>query len=579
MKRHLRSSWFKVLVVLVAALAGAWAVGAVRDKFEVAKMTEKMKTVCVGRMLIDLPEEARVDLYAARIDSFDIDTVEESADEFARRLAAREAEIQAKPDRFGGSKNMESVREVKTDSGLSGKIFVHSWSVTEGTRNKGLGTERYRYEGVALEGHVHGDGISFDITTDDYDPDRMENLPKLIAKLVGNRTGRIPTEPGFCIDRGYFRDPLTADQLEQVRMSARLPSLPDIAIEFETFAGTAPSEQGLLTRNKASHARESAAINLRFTNLRAAPRTIGSLTGDELVEQVLERNFAVIFAFQWEVLGTEDNVFVPELALTMVTGRSTDGPVCSSLSQPAALDLWDRISSTIRVRPTQTLKASMPDPPSLGSRAMAGETCSQTGWWECNEGGDGTRVHGGQRQYIRRGERMPQALLLPPQTLWEKIRGLQPSYEAKSRTPWRLVDRRSSRRFTPQVPLAQPGAPMLAATAVAPISTDAVELASVGSYAMTGNPCPASGWWRSHESGALDGTRWFAQTSLLPPATFAVPDRTFGRMSETPQVVQRRAIWQLVRLAEAGGSDVGAAPFTDPFNNHAAPDAPDASAT
>jgi hypothetical protein len=118
---------------------------------------------------------------------------------------------------------------------------------------------------------------------------------------------------------------------------------------------------------------------------------------------------------------------------------------------------------------------------------------------------------------------------------------------------------------------------MLAATAAARISTDAVEQTSVGAYAVTGNPCPASGWWRSHESCALDGTRWFAQTSLLPPATFAVPDRTFGKTSETPQVVQRRAIWQLVRLAEAGGSEVGVARVTDPFNNQ--PDDPDASAT
>jgi hypothetical protein len=549
MKRYLRSTWFRGLAVLVVALAGTWAVGAGRDKYEVAKMTEKMKTVCVGRMLIDLPEEARIILYPAQIDGFYIATMEESADTFTRRLAAREAEIQAKPDRLGGNKNMESVRAVKTDSGLEGKIFVHGRYVMEGTRNKGLGTESYRYEGFALEGHVHGDGISFDITTDDYDPDLMDNLPKLIAKLVANRTGRITTEPGFCIDRAYFRDPLTAAQREQVRMSAKLPSRPDIAINFDTFAGTKPPEHGLLARNAASHARAPLAINLRFTNLRAAPRTIGGLNGDELLERVIEDNFAIIYGFQWEALGTEDNVFDPELELTMVTGRSKEGPIPSSLSQPAALDLWDTISSSIRVRPTQAPKVGVAEPPALGTEAMAGDTCIQTGWWECNDDGKGTRVFGGQRQYIRQGEPMPQALLLPPQTLWEKARGLQPSYETGNPTPWKLVDRRSRRRLVPGVPLAQATTAMPAAAAAAASDAGLNERTATGAYAVTDNPCPASGWWHCQESDALDGTRWFAQGSVLPAATFVVPERVFGRTSGTPKARQRRGTWQLVRLA------------------------------
>ena len=145
---------------------------------------------------------------------------------------------------------------------------------------------------------------------------------------------------------------------------------------------------------------------------------------------------------------------------------------------------------------------------------------------------------------------MPQALLLPSQTLWEKVRGLQPSYEDKTPTPWKLVDRRSRRRFVPDVPLAQAiSAAPAAATASA--GAAAVERASVGAYAITGNPCPTSGWWQCQESDALDGTRWFAQGSLLPAATFAVPARAFGKASDASKAMQRRGTWQLVRLAEA----------------------------
>ncbi|MGH8854803.1 MAG: T6SS immunity protein Tli4 family protein [Telluria sp.] len=547
MKRHFKSKWFKGLAALAAVVATAWSVGAVMDKHEVAKMTEKMQIVCVGRMLIDLPQEADYALYGAWIHGFDIETVQESSEAFARRVAARETEIRAKPDYLGGNKNMESAKDVKTGSGLTGKIFVHTRNVTEGTAAKGLELEHFRYEGVALEGHVHGHGISISLTADDYDPDKLGNLPNLIEKLVANPDNRLTTEPGFCLDRAYVRDPLLADQGERIRLTAGLPSHRDIEIHIDTTAGTKPAAQGLIERNAENSKDDPPEYAMRFTRLRAAPRTIGSLTGDELLLRVVEENFAIIYGFRWEVLGTENDVFVPDMGLKMVTGRSKDGPIPSSLSQASVLDLWDKIASSIRVRPTVAPKVSVAEPTPLGSQAMAGDTCIQSGWWECNEGGNGTRVHGGQRQFIRQGERMPQALLLPPQTLWEKARGLQPSHEATSPTPWTLVDRRSRRRIAPDVPLAQPGAPISAAAA--PIGGGAIEQVSVGTYAITGNVCPATGWWACQESDTLDGTRWFARGSLLPAATFVVPERTFGKTSACPKVIQRRGIWQLVRLA------------------------------
>ena len=64
-------------------------------------------------------------------------------------------------------------------------------------------------------------------------------------------------------------------------------------------------------------------------------------------------------------------------------------------------------------------------------------------------------VLGGQRQYLCKGQKMPQALLLPPQTLWQRLRGLQSSYEVDTRTTWKLVDKRERDRSVPALPLAQ----------------------------------------------------------------------------------------------------------------------------
>ena len=93
MTRTRKRGWRELIVLLAAlACAGSWAasqVRSMRDRSEVAKMTEKMKTVCVGRYLIDVPSQAEVDLTHERIDGFEIVSAEESEPEFRQRLATR----------------------------------------------------------------------------------------------------------------------------------------------------------------------------------------------------------------------------------------------------------------------------------------------------------------------------------------------------------------------------------------------------------------------------------------------------------------------------------------------------------
>ena len=547
--------------IVIAGVTIAWAAGEVnqrtaaqRDNDKVARMTQKMKTVCIGRFLIDMPDETRFELRTPRIDGFDISSFDESEADFQVRLAQREAKLRATPDRLGGNKNVESASEVKTDNGVIGKIFVHGRTIREGTRARGMELERYRFENVATEAMVHSQGMSFYLSANKYDPDQIQNLPRLVAKLVPNPHNQISTEPGFCIDRAWFRDPLTADQGEEVMMSAQLPSHPDIEFLILMAAGNKPNEQSLLERSAAVDAKLSVFDKMHVSNLRASPRPIGGLSGDELVTRFSEKNDALVFTFWWEVNGTVDNVLIPHFSFTMETGKGHDGPVPSSLSQDAAMALWDKISSSIRLRPAEPPKpaAAEPPPTPLGTQAWAGERCPESGWWSCSAGGDGLKVLGGQRQYVRKGERMPQALLLPPQTLWEKLRGLQPSYESDTQTSWKLVDKRNRKRVPSPLPLA-PATPAAAAS----ITTSAVgpsvmeqQRVPVGSFVATGIPCPASGWWSCEDPRALDGTRWFARGSLLPSATFAVPPGAFGRSANAARSIERRGAWRLVRLAD-----------------------------
>jgi len=352
MRRFLKLWWVAVLVASMITIYGAWNIVNMGVQPEVIRITERMKTVCVGRLLVDLPAEAEVELIRPRIDGFDINSFQESEAEFQSRLAERELQLNAMPDRLNGNKNLEAVKEIRTEAGLVGKIFVHGHTVTEGTRAKGLEIERYRYESINVEGLVHADGISFDIVGADFSRRYIGDLSKLIAQLMPNTANRVPIAPGFCIDRAFIREPLLASQREEVMMAARLPSYPDIEFLLIVAAGVEPAEHGLLERNRDSNGRMSTVEMNHVSTIRAASRDIDGITGDELMQRFTEDNSATVYGFWWEVAGTRDNVFVPHISFTMDTGKGQQGPVPSSLSEPAALALWDKVSSSIRVRPT-----------------------------------------------------------------------------------------------------------------------------------------------------------------------------------------------------------------------------------
>lgn len=353
MRRLYRTGLMVVLAgMVIAGLATPWNTKAKPGNTETTRLSGAIKTTCVGRFLIDIPDEAQIDLGRASVGGFDISAFDESTEDFQDRLARREAEIRAKPDRLGGNQSLELVKEVKTESGLIGKIFVHSRTINEGTAGNGLEIERFRYEGIAVEALVHGDGVSIDLGSDFYFPDRIEDLDRLLTQLVPNQQNRIPTVPGFCLDRAYIRDPLKANQGEQITMFANLPSHPDIDFVMILAAGIQPDKDGLLKRGTASESRLSMAERMRITRLRAGPRMIRGLSGEELVRRVVEENDAQVYTFRWEVNGTADDVFTPHLVVSMTTGTSNNGPVPTSMSEDAVLGLWDKISSSIRVRQT-----------------------------------------------------------------------------------------------------------------------------------------------------------------------------------------------------------------------------------
>jgi hypothetical protein len=518
-----------------------------RDRSEVAKMTEKMKTVCVGRYLVDVPALADVSLSRERVAGFEIETVEEDELAFRARVVAREAEIADRAAEANGIGGLVEARDLRIPH-LVGRTMIYG-------RNRGYlmdGDRRIEDEFSSVEVYAHTGGVSFTLSAKYADQARATLAESLLARLRLRGEDEVPTDPGFCIGRALFVEPLPVHKAEHIAMHLSLPEHPDLALALVSMPG-GDTDAGLLARVSETDSSASADERLRVTKLRLGKRSINGLKGEEALERMRELNFATTYAFIWEAKGIDGDTLQPFLSMELQGGispRAGGKPVDTSLHEDAILTLWDNISSSIRVRksgpPPGKVSDVEPPGPKLGATMRAGEICSWTGWWRCNEGGAGIAVHGGQVQYVRKGERMPQALLLPHQTLWQKVRGIQPSIEPTQPTAWTLVDKRQRPRGSNAVALASAVMP---SSGLEQIAGDRSTVA-LGAYVRTGDACPASGWWRCEEPHALDGTRWFTQGSLLPAATFQVPSGVFAK-SSGPEVIQRRSAWQLMRHAEA----------------------------
>src|SRR5471030_1327260 len=86
-------------------------------------LTETMKTICVGRFLIDVPAEAKVSFQGAFLQGWDVSTYADETDEqFVMRLVSKEAELKSRKNEKGGT-SLESTVQINGD-GVHGKLFI-----------------------------------------------------------------------------------------------------------------------------------------------------------------------------------------------------------------------------------------------------------------------------------------------------------------------------------------------------------------------------------------------------------------------------------------------------------------------
>lgn len=399
---------------------------------------EKTKTVCFGRFLIDVPESTTVVWGHAQL-PWEIMVLKDGAKEINELAEEKISALKAK-------------RNIHHNKPL----FISETAITHPPGKIVTGYEDFQsINAVQIDGYFSIGQLGVFIDAGDFLNEPSGNAAKVInivQRLRPRSETEIPSESGNCIENAFLADEPDkgkARSIEHIRIGFRLKEFDDVHISIH-LAPSNPNhtesntlewqlsrlEKDLKTENP-NHPR------LKTRYMRRGARQIHDwLNGYEALSRTPEQpGMHSAHDFAMDFKGVPFDLFRPYADIRMETGVAGNaaGATKPSLTDDEAIAVWDKITSTIRVRkegdatPIKTTQAPSPVAP-LGELAATGRACPQSGWWQCVDAGE---VAGGRRRHFNQGEVMPDIVLQGPPTLWQRLKGERPTY--RTTTVWKLM--------------------------------------------------------------------------------------------------------------------------------------------
>ncbi|MDC6175844.1 T6SS immunity protein Tli4 family protein [Ralstonia solanacearum] len=464
LRRHAR---WTVLALLALIALTAYAVGwfdRTPESFRKPNMTElsprlqplfeKTKTVCFGRFLIDVPDTATV-VFGPVSANDRIERLPDEGDKLDEYVAKRETELKGQL-RYPRTKGLNRY-EKTLDGAIPGQKIVVGFRDFDGSFFKvesyiRLGRDLYIQETEApVEPYkITGQGPKKTVIASLGDA--IEDLNVAARNLHARAEDGIPAAPGVCLDGAFLDDSSGWLTHETIPFGIRLKEFPDVHFSIQTIRNQGSLIESSALEPRLKKAEENASRMgdggwyRRIKMLRRADRQIEGWTGYEALDRVPEQeDVRGHHDFKFMGLGHPTDPLRPELDVQMQTGVADNmiGKHLTSISDEEAVALWDKLTSTIRVRPVGVsgsgkAASNSPQPPHspstpLGELAATGRQCPQTGWWRCPDVG---ATDGGHR-FIHEGQVMPQVAIVGKPTLWQRLKGDQPMWQAV--TVWKLV--------------------------------------------------------------------------------------------------------------------------------------------
>lgn len=301
-------------------------------------LTANMKTLCIGRYLIDVPAEAEIALGNAESDSNKIERIPAFAGraDYERKLREREEELRAAKHNTEGSL-LKSIHKSPNGSQL---VFVSRPEA----RNKRMYLVESFVSVPPAAWHVHYQ------TGDEYLKESIEQIGEIAQGLSYREPNDIPSSRGGCLADGLLdRTPkYTETYYGGARIEAKSWSL---SITSET-SGPRDNINFKDLFRRVDNAIDMAGASAGIKKLRRAVVEADGRTGQEYVGLYPDEH-AVIFDAKLELYG-DATPQKPTIKLLMESGwpktKHPDDPR-HFLTEQESLALWDAIVQSIRPRP------------------------------------------------------------------------------------------------------------------------------------------------------------------------------------------------------------------------------------
>ncbi|MHC5789887.1 T6SS immunity protein Tli4 family protein [Pseudomonas protegens] len=309
-------------------------------------------THCYGRFLIDLPPQAKINAGYYLWDD-DIEALDDSPEALVTRIDQREKEL--KSERHKKIQGSMFLRRLDLRNGSTGLL---SWKSNASVEMYLLDT--YAISKPTWRAYRWKGGV-----TQDREAAGIESATSLAHNLRSREINEIPTEPGFCIDRAYIAG--NSFQVEDFDIGVTFPEHPRTFLSFRSSTG---AEEDRLLDRVSGFLMGVAKMVAGIETLRKRERG-GAIPADEYLLAGSAKGQRT-YTFLWEAQGKDESVNEPHLKVELSVEEADDDddgkpPAPAFKSDKAALELWDAIIDSIRLRPVSATgrddHAGTPSPP------------------------------------------------------------------------------------------------------------------------------------------------------------------------------------------------------------------------
>jgi Tle cognate immunity protein 4 C-terminal domain/Tle cognate immunity protein 4 N-terminal domain len=330
--------------LIVAILRGCIVEIAARNPNRSHTMTEytkDMKTVCIGRYVLDIPARSRFAIGSQGVDSIKIERLPLSAPN-AKAFVDAMAEYERRQRSPGPSSATRDLFEVRRPT-ESSRIFL--FYEDHAAKEVGL---------VQIEGRGWLTGNEYSFRNDaasEYLEGTIAQINRLVSGFMPIRGDELPTQPGLCIDGGFIVG--APFDSENLTAGVELEGFPGVGLSI-TSETSGRREAGHTLLDRTASAKDfaaSAGAAGGIEELRKAEVTIDRRKGQEYVAVFRAKGGRSLDA-KAEVYG-DGTAKLPTFKINLVSARP-DQPTEQSqkaLSDEDVLAIWDAVLKSIRPRP------------------------------------------------------------------------------------------------------------------------------------------------------------------------------------------------------------------------------------